>query len=107
MYFKSFIVAKIDKIKTADLENCEICSIDVNSWFKSNSLTPSNMNEIRQYIFEEWLHKKISGSKNKITTGSNLVIVYDSPTDPFIDLLKEKISDVFECEFCEVVLITE
>jgi hypothetical protein len=65
------------------------------------------MNEIRQYIFEEWLHKKISGSKNKISTGSNLVIVYDSPTDPFIALLKEKISDVFECEFCEVVLIAE
>jgi hypothetical protein len=65
------------------------------------------MNEIRQYIFEEWLHKKILSSKNKINSGSNLVIVYDSPTDPFVSLLKEKISEVFGCEFCDVVLIPE
>jgi hypothetical protein len=105
--FKSFIIPKVDKDKTINLEKRESFYIDVNSWFKSNSLTPSNMNEVRQYIFEEWLYKKISGSKSKLITGSNLVIIYDSPTDPFISLLKEKISDVFNCDFCEVILITE
>ncbi len=107
MNFKSFIIPKVDKDKTINLEKRESFYIDVNSWFKSNSLTPSNMNEVRQYIFEEWLYKKISGSKSKLITGSNLVIIYDSPTDPFISLLKEKISDVFNCDFCEVILITE
>ncbi len=107
MYFKSFVISKIDKIRNVELENYDPCYIDVNSWFKSNCLTPSNMNEIRQYIFEEWLHKKILSSKNKINSGSNLVIVYDSPTDPFVSLLKEKISEVFGCEFCDVVLIPE
>ncbi len=107
MHFKSFVVSKIDRIRNAEFENCEICSIDVNLWFKSNALTPSNMNEIRQFIFEEWLYKKILGSKNKINSGCNLVVVYENPTDPFLSLLKEKISEVFGCDFCEVILIPE
>jgi len=63
------------------------------------------MNEIRQYIFEDWLHKKISGSKTKVSSGSNLIIVYDSPTDPFIDLLKQKIVEILDYDFCDVVLV--
>ena len=106
-YFKSFIVNKIDKIKNVQTMYSDSCHIDINSWFRSNSLNPSNMNEVRQFIFEEWLHKKIAGTKNKISSGSALIIVYDSPTDLFIDLLKQKITDVFECEFCEIVLIDE
>lgn len=104
MYFQSFIVSKVDKIKNINLEQYDVCHIDVNSWFKSNSLTPDSMNEVRQYIFEEWLHKKMTSSKNKISTGCKLVIIYDSPTDPFIDLLKLKISEIFEHEFCDIVL---
>lgn len=104
MYFQSFIVSKVDKIKNINLEQYDLCHIDVNSWFKSNSLTPDSMNEVRQYIFEEWLHKKMTSSKNKISTGCKLVIIYDSPTDPFIDLLKLKISEIFEHEFCDIVL---
>jgi len=104
VYFQSFIVSKVDKIKNISLEQYDFCHIDVNSWFKSNNLTPDSMNEIRQYIFEEWLHKKMTSSKNKISTGCKLVIVYDSPTEPFIDLLKLKISEIFEHEFCDIVL---
>lgn len=104
MYFQSFIVSKVDKIKSINLEQYDLCHIDVNSWFKSNNLTPDSMNEVRQYIFEEWLHKKMTSSKNKISTGCKLVIIYDSPTDPFIDLLKLKISEIFEHEFCDIVL---
>jgi hypothetical protein len=104
VYFQSFIVSKVDKIKNINLEQYDVCHIDVNSWFKSNSLTPDSMNEVRQYIFEEWLHKKMTSSKNKISTGCKLVIIYDSPTDPFIDLLKLKISEIFEHEFCDIVL---
>ena len=105
MYFKSFVVSKADKVKNAGLGNCDVCSIDINSWFKSNSLTPSNMNEVRQFIFEEWLHKKINGSKTKVTSGCILVVIYDSPTDPFLNLLKDKITEIFDCEICDVVLV--
>ncbi len=106
MSIKSFIVPKMERAKSFNQENCGTFHIiDVNLWFKSNNLTPSCMNEIRQYIFEEWLHKKISSSKSKITSGVNLVIVYDSPTDLFIDLLKQKIVDILEHDFCDVVLI--
>lgn len=105
MHFKSFVVSKADKVKNTGLENCDVCSIDINSWFKSNNLTPTNMNQIRQFIFEEWLYKKINGSKPKITAGSILVIIYDSPTDPFLSLLKDKITEIFDCEICEVVLM--
>lgn len=106
MSVKSFIVPKIEKGKNL---NQEICGgfhiIDVNLWFKSNNLTPSCMNEIRQYIFEEWLHKKITGSKSKISLGCNLVIVYENPTDSFIDLLSQKISEALEYEICDIVLL--
>lgn len=108
MSIKSFIVNKADKLKNLNQDSCESFHIiDVNLWFKNNNLTPSSMNEIRQYIFEEWLHKKISSSKTKISTGSNLVVVYDSPTDPFIDLLKQKIIEILDSDFCDVVLVEE
>lgn len=96
MGLKIFLVNKSDKIRNIKLERCEICSIDINSWFKNNNLTASNMNEVRQYIFEEWLHKKIAGSKTKILLGTPLVIIYDNPTVSFIDLIEEKILDVLD-----------
>ncbi len=106
MSVKSFIISKADKLKSFEHEGCSgFHVIDVNMWFKSNSLTPSSMNEIRQYIFEEWLHKKICSSKSKITSGLDLVIVYESPTDPFIDLLKVKILEILEYDFCDVILV--
>lgn len=106
MSVKSFIVQKSERVKTLDPGDCSgLHVIDVNLWFKNNNLTPSAMNEIRQYIFEEWLHKKICGAKSKISSGFNIVIVYDSPTDPFIDLLKQKMVDILEYDFCDVILI--
>lgn len=106
--FKSFIVPKSEKVKSIDTDSIGTYHvIDVNLWFKTNSLTPSNMNEIRQYIFEEWLHKKIVSSKTKCVSGSNLVVVYDTPTDLFINLLKHKITEILEFEFCDIILMNE
>jgi hypothetical protein len=103
---RSFIIPKADKLKTLNQDSCGgFHVIDVNLWFKANNLTPSSMNEIRQYIFEEWLHKKISGSKTKMSNGCSLIIVYDSPTDPFIALLKQKIVEILDYDFCDVVLM--
>lgn len=104
MNFQSFIVSKADRIKNINSEQFIACQIDINSWFKNNNLTPDNMNEIRQFIFEEWLHKKMLSSKNKITTGCKLVIVYDTPSEHFINLLKSKIHEIYEHEFCDIVL---
>jgi len=105
---KSFIIPKADKLKSFNQESCEnLHAIDVNLWFKNNNLTPSSMNSIRQYIFEEWLHKKITSSRSKVSTGHKLVIIYDSPTDPFIDLLKHKIIEILDYDFCDIVLIEE
>ena len=106
MNIKSFIVPRIERAKSFSQENCGPHHIiDVNMWFKTNNLTPSCMNKIRQYIFEEWLHKKISGSKSKVNSGVNILVVYDSPNDLFIDLLKSKITEILESDFCDVVLI--
>lgn len=103
---KSFIIPKAEKLKTFEYSDCSgLHVIDVNMWFKSNSLTPSNMNEIRQYIFEEWLNKKICSSKTKINSGFNLVVIYETPTDLFLNLLKEKIEEILENDFCDIILI--
>lgn len=101
---KSFIVNKIDKVKNFPSEGHEIYQIDINSWFKSNNLIPQDMNEIRQFIFEEWLSKKIQTSKTKVKSGGHLVIIYDSPTESFISFLNQKILGVFECDSCEIIL---
>lgn len=106
MSFKSFIVNKSERVKTLEVECCTgFHIIDINLWFKSNNLSPSSMNEIRQYIFEEWLHKKIYSSRTKVASGFNLVIVYDTPNDLFISLLKQKIMEVLEYDFCDIVLV--
>ena len=65
---------------------------------------PGDMNDIRQYIFEEWLSKKIQSSKNKVKSSGRLIIIYDRPTESFISFLNEKILTVFECDSCEVIL---
>lgn len=106
--FQTFIVNKSDKIKSMGFKSIGTFHIiDVNLWFKSNNLTPLNMNEIRQFIFEEWLHKKITAFKSKIISGSNLVVVNETPTNLFIDLLKDKIKEILAIEFCAIILIEE
>jgi len=102
--FKVFLIPKIDKIKNVQVKQGEFCIIDINLWFKTNNLTPASMNDIRQYIFEEWLNKKINNYKNKIILGQSLFIVYENPTQLFIDLLKEKISNIFPDQFYDIIL---
>ena len=104
MYLKSFIINKIDKVKGFTTEGHEFYQIDINSWFKSNNLIPGDMNKIRQFIFEEWLCKKIQTSKNKVKSGGHLLIIYDSPTESFVSFLNQKIISVFECDSCEIIL---
>ena len=105
MDFKCLIVNKAEKLKSLDFGATETHQIDINSWFRSNNLNPSDMNEIRQYIFEEWIIKKIQSSKNKMNPGSNIIIIYDNPSDTFISFLKQKISSIFECESCDLIFI--
>ena len=108
MYLKSFIINKLDRSKNIKLEDCtNFYLIDVNSWFKTNGLKSCDMNDIRQYIFEEWLHKKIVGYKNKLEQGYKLVIIYDSPNAAFLELIKKKIIEIYDPEFCEAILVGE
>jgi hypothetical protein len=102
---KYFIVNKIERIKSPDFEGTNVNYIDVNNWFKINGLNPSNMNEIRQFIFDEWIAKKLKSLKNKITEGSCIIIVYEDPTESFIKFLEQKIEEIFSCESCELILL--
>lgn len=106
MKFTSFLVTKNEHLKNPQLQNCEICCVDINLWFRNNSVSPSSMNEVRQFIFEEWLYRKIYGFKNKINTGCVLVIIFENPNESFISLLNQKISQAFEIEISEVVLVS-
>lgn len=99
-----FIVERIDIIKNSETVEGNLCHIDVNSWFKANGVSPEDMNKIRQYIFEEWLTKKIQSAKNRIYSGYTLAVSYSSPNDKFIRLLEDKISFVLEIEKCKGIL---
>ncbi len=107
MSFKFLVVDKIDKVKIIKENFCDVCPIDINMWFKANGLTPDSMNEIRQYIFEEWLSKKIASSKNKVIAGSQPVIIYEYTTSSFVTMLSEKITEVLHPEKCDVILFAE
>lgn len=98
------LIEKSDRLKLVKEKESEIVPIDVNLWFKSNNLTPECMNEIRQYIFEEWLIKKFQSNKNKIESGSIPVIVYNNINEGFISLLEEKIKESLEVEDFHVIL---
>jgi len=103
VFLKIFLVSKINKIKNLKLKQYNLCFIDINLWFKTNNLNFSLMNEVREYIFEEWFTKKIIESKNKIITKESLYIIYENPTPLFIEFLKEKISSIFPDCFYEIV----
>lgn len=92
------LIEKSDKIKSVKEKESDIIPIDINLWFKSNNLTPDCMNDIRQYIFEEWLVKKIQINKNKIDSGTIPVIVYNNINEAFISLLKDKILESLEID---------
>ena len=104
MTFNFFIVEKIDIIKNSDRVIGNLCHIDVNSWFKTNGVTPGEMNDIRQYIFEEWLSKKIYSARSRIDSGYTLAVSYNNPNDDFVALLEEKIANILEFDTCIGIL---
>jgi hypothetical protein len=102
---KVFLVEKIERIKEEDLCPKDLINIDVNSWFKTHGLTPGEMNGVRQFIFEEWITKKVSSIKLKEGSETFVVIIYESPNPHFLSFLKEKFSEIFCHDFYDIVLV--
>jgi hypothetical protein len=105
--FNFLVIDKSDKIKIIKEKFYEIYLIDINSWFKTNNLTPESMNEIRQFIFDEWLNKKIASSRSKIQSGTQPIIICEYITPYFISSLKEKVSFILTPEKCDIILFAE
>lgn len=104
---KVFLVEKIERIKEEDLFPKDLISIDVNSWFKIHGLTPEEMNGVRQFIFEEWITKKVSSIKLKEEKETFVVIIYESPNPHFLSFLKEKFLEFFGHDFYDIVLVDD
>jgi hypothetical protein len=104
---KVFLVEKIDKLNLCGIPLKDLVNIDVNLWFKSNCLSPENMNEIRQYIFDEWITKKVSSIKPKENSELVVAVIYEKASDKFISFLKEKFLENFEHDFYDIVLVEE
>lgn len=102
---KVFLVEKIERIKEEDLCPKDPINIDVNSWFKTHGLTPGEMNGVRQFIFEDWITKKVSSIKLKEGNETFVVIVYESPSPHFLSFIKEKFLEVFGHDFYDIVLV--
>ena len=101
MHLKFFVVDRVDIIKNSEVETDSLCHIDVNSWFKSNNISPDEMNTIRQYIFEEWLSKKIYSARSRIIFGHVLAVSYTGPNDKFVRLIEQKILEILQVHSCE------
>lgn len=104
---KVFLVEKIDKLDLCEAPVKEIVSIDVNSWFKNNELNPDNMNDVRQYIFNEWVTKKISSIKVKENSELYVAIICEFSNKKFINFLSKKFLEFFNDKFCSIILVKE
>lgn len=104
---KVFLVEKIEKLNLCELPIKELTTIDVNSWFKTNGLSPEDMNGVRQFIFDEWITKKVSSIKPKENIELTIVVIYETPSDKFLSFLKEKFLENFGQNFCDIVLVEE
>jgi hypothetical protein len=104
---KVFLTDKIDNLNSLGVLPKNLTIIDVNFWFKNNSLSPQDMNEIRQYIFNEWITKKVSSIKIKEDTDLIVAVIYEKPSDEFIFFLKEKFLNNFGNHFYDIVLVEE
>lgn len=102
---KVFLAEKIETIKEVDLCPKDLINIDVNSWFKANGLTPDEMNGIRQFIFEEWITKKVSSIKLKEESETFVAVVYESPSPHFLSFLEGKFTEIFGHDFYDIVLV--
>lgn len=104
---KVFLVERIDKLNLCQLPTKELVNIDVNFWFKANGLTPEDMNGVRQFIFDEWITKKVSSIKPKENTELSVVVIYEKPSEKFLSFLKEKFLENFGQNFYDIVLVED
>jgi hypothetical protein len=104
---KVFLIEKIDKLNLCELPIKELTIIDVNSWFKTNGLSPEDMNGVRQFIFDEWITKKVSSIKPKENTELSIVVIYETPSDKFLSFLKRKLLENFGHSFYDIVLVED
>lgn len=59
--------------------------IDVDSWLYSNGIIYEDMNSVREYIFIEWVHKKINAHTLKKSSDSPIYIIFSRTDLKFID----------------------
>lgn len=104
---KVFLIEKIDKLNLCEIPPKNLVNIDVNSWFRINGLTPEDMNDIRQYIFDEWITKKVSSIKPKENTELSVAVIYESPNEKFLSFLRKKFTENFGINFYDIVLVEE
>lgn len=104
MELKIFLISDINKIKNVPIKEKKYY-IDINSWFKTNKITPLLINDIQEYIFEIWLRKKIIKYKSKISLTKSLIIIYNKYNPSFINFLKEIISNIFPQYKQEIIII--
>jgi hypothetical protein len=95
-----YVTKKITDFKTSPYnDKLPFLIVNINHWFKKNNLTPKKMNNVRHYIFEEWIEIKLREYKiMRYGPKQNIVFVYKSFSDTLVNFLKEKLEQELELE---------
>lgn len=100
-----YVVKSLDSLKSLNEGSESFYVINVNGWFESHGFSHKDMNPVREWIFVEWMNKKISSYSSKKTREEYICILFSETTNTFIKNLSKNLSIHFEWENLEFVYI--
>lgn len=68
--------------------------IDIDSWLYSNGIIYEEMNQVREWIFIEWLSKKINSRYSKKCENPIICVIFSKTNQNFIDSIINNIESL-------------
>lgn len=100
-----YAVRSINSLKDIEESKNSFYMIDVNSWLEDNGFTHSEMNSVREWIFVEWVNKKLSSYYSKKTKETHICLLFSESSEFFIKNLGNNLKDHFNRENLDLIYI--
>jgi len=100
-----YVVKSLDSVKNLNENSDSFYVINIDEWFESHGFTHKEMNPVREWIFVEWMNKKISSYSSKKSKEDHICVLFSEATNTFIKNLGKNLTSHFECENLDFVYI--
>jgi len=100
-----YVVKSIESMKSLNPNSGPTYLIDVNSWFEANGFTHKEMNPVREWIFVEWVNKKIASYTSKKCKEEYVCMIFTDSTQASIRNLGKNLSIHFERDNLEFIYV--